>query len=66
MEIEEKIINETSSSFTDVGKLDKSLLSQINKLIIYQSVHVTDKEKTDKDAINYIENKLYDLFTKNK
>ena len=64
MEIEEKIIDEINNSFTDEGKLDKSVLSQINKLIIYQSVQVTDKEKTDKDAINYIENKLYDLFTK--
>lgn len=66
MEIEEKIIDEINNFFTDEGKLDKSVLSQINKLIIYQSVQVTDKEKTDKDAINYIENKLYDLFTKNK
>ncbi len=66
MEIEEKIISEIMNSFTEQGKLDKSLLSQINKLIIYQSVQVTDKDKTDKDAINYIENKLYDLFTKNK
>ena len=66
MEIEEKIIDEINNFFTDEGKLDKSALSQINKLIIYQSVQVTDKEKTDKDAINYIENKLYDLFTKNK
>jgi septum formation inhibitor-activating ATPase MinD len=66
MEIEEKIFYEISNSFTDEGKLDKSVLSQINKLIIYQSVQVADKEKTDKDAINYIENKLYDLFTKNK
>lgn len=65
MEIEEKIIYEISNSFTDEGQLDKSVLSQINKLIIYQSVQVADKEKTDKDAINYIENKLYDLFTKN-
>lgn len=64
MEIEEKIINEISNSFSETESLDKNMISQINKLIVYQSIRVTDKEKTEKDAVNYIENKLYDLFTK--
>lgn len=64
MEIEEKIINEISNSFSETESLDKNMISQINKLIVYQSIRVADKEKTEKDAVNYIENKLYDLFTK--
>ena len=64
MEIEEKIINEISNSFLETESLDKNMISQINKLIVYQSIRVADKEKTEKDAVNYIENKLYDLFTK--
>lgn len=62
MEIEEKIICEISNSFSEKGDLDENLISHINKLIIYQSVKVCDNEKTERDAINYIENKLYDLF----
>ena len=64
MEIEEKIIAEVNNSFTETEELDKNIVSQINKLIVYQSVKVADKEKTEKDAINYVENKLFDLFTK--
>ncbi len=64
MEIEEKIIQEISNSFLEQENLDKDKISKINKLIVYQSVKVFDNEKTDRDALNYIENKLYDLFTK--
>ena len=64
MEIEEKIIQEISNLFQEEENLDNKKLSQINKLIVYQSVKAFDNEKTDRDAINYVENKLYDLFTK--
>lgn len=64
MEIEEKIINEINKLIKVEGNLDEKLMYQINKLIVYQSVKVKDKEKTERDAINYIENKLFDLFTK--
>lgn len=64
MEIEEKIIQEISNLFQEKENLDNKTLSQINKLIVYQSVKAFDNEKTDRDAINYVENKLYDLFTK--
>jgi len=64
MEIEEKIIQEISNLFQENENLDNKKLSQINKLIVYQSIKAFDNEKTDRDAINYVENKLYDLFTK--
>ena len=64
MEIEEKIIKEIQKHLGDIKKPDNYLLEKINKLIVYQSVMVTEKEKTDRDAINYIENKLYDLIEK--
>jgi hypothetical protein len=64
MEIEEKIIQEISNLFHKKENLDSKKLSQINKLIVYQSVRAFDNEKTDRDAINYVENKLYDLITK--
>jgi hypothetical protein len=63
MEIEEKIIQEINNLLQKKENLDSDKLSQINKLIVYQSVKAFDKEKTDRDAINYVENKLYDLFT---
>jgi hypothetical protein len=62
MEIEEKIITEISHHIGDAEGLKPDLLEKINKLIVYQSVMVTEKEKTDRDAISYIENKLYDFF----
>jgi len=64
MEIEEKIIREISNLFQEKEALDSKKISQINKLIVYQSVKAFDNDKTDRDAINYVENKLYDLFTK--
>lgn len=64
MEIEEKIIKETQKHLGDIKELDNNLLEKINKLIVFQAVMVTEKEKTDRDAINYIENKLYDLIEK--
>lgn len=62
MEIEEKIIQEINNLFQEKEKLDSKKLIQINKLIVYQSVKAFDNEKTDRDAVNYVENKLYDLF----
>jgi len=62
MEIEEKIIQEINNLFQEKENLDSKKLIQINKLIVYQSVKAFDNEKTDKDAVNYVENKLYDLF----
>lgn len=50
--------------FQEKEALDSKKISQINKLIVYQSVKAFDNDKTDRDAINYVENKLYDLFTK--
>lgn len=64
MEIEEKIIKEIQKHLGDIKVLDNDLLEKINKLIVFQSVMVTEKEKTDRDAINYIENKLYDFIEK--
>jgi hypothetical protein len=64
MEIEEKIIKEIQKHLGDIKELDNDLLEKINKLIVFQSVMVTEKEKTDRDAINYIENKLYDFIEK--
>ena len=64
MEIEEKIITEIKKNLSDETGLNKELLEKINKIIVYQSVNVTEKEKTERDAINYIENKLYDLIEK--
>jgi len=62
MEIEDKIIKEINKLFgTGGNQLDEKLISKINKLIVYQSVKVADKEKPERDAINYIENKIYDL-----
>lgn len=61
MEIEEKIINEIDKNIGEVQGLEKDLLKKINKLIVYQSVMVTEKEKTDRDATLSIENKLYDF-----
>jgi hypothetical protein len=64
MEIEEKIIAEISNHIGEVQGLETDILEKINKLIVYQSVMVTEKEKTDRDATNYIENKLYDFIEK--
>jgi len=64
MEIEEKIITEIQNYLLNEKNVDTTLLSKINKFVIYESVKVEDREKTEKDAINYVENKLYDLFTK--
>lgn len=64
MEIEEKIIQEISNLFQEKENLESKKISQINKLIVYQSVQAYDNEKTNRDAVNYVENKLYDLFTK--
>jgi hypothetical protein len=64
MDIEEKIINEIHKFFTEKNNLDANKINKINKLIVYQSVKTFDREKTEREAINYIENKLYDLFTK--
>lgn len=64
MEIEEKIIKEIDNNIGEIQGLEKDLLDKINKLIVYQSVMVTEKEKTDRDATNYIENKLYDFAKK--
>lgn len=61
MEIERKIIIEIDKNLKDKSELDDALLHEINKLIVYQSVSVTEKEKLERDAIIYIENKLYDL-----
>ncbi len=63
MEIEEKIIKEINKLIeTKESQLDEELISKINKLIVYQSVKVADKEKSEREAINYIENKICDLF----
>lgn len=62
MEIEEKIITEISNHMGELKDLKSDLLEKINKLIVYQSVMVTEKEKSDRDATSYIENKLYDYF----
>lgn len=64
MEIEEKIITEINNHIGEVQGLETELLGKINKLIVYQSVMVTEKEKTERDATNYIENKLYDFMKK--
>lgn len=62
MEIEEKIIHEIRNYFVDDSELDMSLFSEINRIIVNESVKVENKEKTDKDALNFVENKLHDLF----
>lgn len=64
MEIEERIITEIKKNLSDDKGLNEDLLEKINKLIVYQSVMVTEKEKTERDAITYIENKVYDLIEK--
>ena len=59
----EKIIKEINKlTQTKESQLDKELISQINKLIVYQSVKISDKRKSEREAINYIENKIDDLF----
>lgn len=62
MEIEKKIISEIQNYFVKEADLDMHLLQEINKMIVCESIKVKDREKTEKDALNYIENKLYDLF----
>ena len=62
MEIEEKIISEIQNYSVEETSLDIHLLQKINEMIICESIKVKDREKTEKDALNYIENKLYDLF----
>ena len=64
MEIEERIISEINKHLSDEKDTDEKLLEKINKLIVYQSVKVTEGEKVERDAINYIENKLYDFVKK--
>lgn len=64
MEIEDRIITEIKKNLGDDTGLNEDLLEKINKLIVYQSVMVTEKEKTERDAITYIENKVYDLLEK--
>jgi hypothetical protein len=64
MEIEEKIIAEIKKHIGDAQALEADKIEKINKLIVYQSVTVTEKEKSDRDAISYIENKLYDIIDK--
>jgi hypothetical protein len=61
MEIEEKIISEIKKHIGVAKELEADKLEKVNKLIVYQSVTVTEKEKSDRDAISYIENKLYDI-----
>ncbi len=63
MEIEERIILEIEKSFEEIQEeIDKELLKKVNKLFIYKSVKLTeDKEFSNRDAINQIENKLYDI-----
>lgn len=63
MELEEKIITELKKTFTDEElNLDNIILNKINRLVVYKSVEIVDKNESDKDAVNYIENKIYDLF----
>lgn len=62
MEIEKKIISEIQNYSVEEADLDMHLLQEINKMIVCESIKVKDREKTEKDALNYIENKLYDLF----
>ena len=62
MEIEEKIIHEIRNYFVDDSELNMPLFSEINRIIVNESVKVENKEKTDKDALNFVENKLHDLF----
>ena len=63
MEIEERIISEIEKSFDEIeGKDEKELMIIVNKLFIYKSVKLTeDKEFLLKDAVNQIENKLFDI-----
>lgn len=62
MEIEEKILKEIQSYYVEETSLDSCLLQEINKMIICEAVKVKDREKTEKEALSFIENKLYDLF----
>ncbi len=61
MELEKKIINEIEKNIGEIQGFKKDLLKKINELIVFQSVMVTEKEKTDRDAVLYTENKLYDF-----
>ncbi len=64
MEIEEKIIKEikkASNDFKNDIDLDIDLIDKVNKLIVYQSTSVTDREKLEKDALVYLENKIFDI-----
>ena len=46
------------------NQLDEELVHKINKLIVYQSVKVSDKDKKETEAITFIENKIFDLIKK--
>lgn len=62
MEIEEKIIQEVEKQLQGIeGEKEKEIMQKVNKLFIYQSVKLTEKDKEFKDTINFIENKLFDF-----
>ena len=62
MEIEEKIIQEVEKQLQGIeGEKEKNILQNVNKLFVYQSVKLTEKDREFKDSINYIENKLFDF-----
>jgi len=62
MEIEEKIIKEVEKQLKGIeGENEKEIMQKVNKLFVYQSVKLTEKDREFKDSVNYIENKLFDL-----
>jgi len=62
MEIEEKIIQEVEKQLKGIeGEKEKNIMQKVNKLFIYQSVKLTEKDKEFKGSVNYIENILFDL-----
>jgi len=65
MEIEDKIIVEINKLIKNSdNELDEELVNKINKLLVCQSVKVSDKDKKETDAITFIENKIFDLIKK--
>jgi hypothetical protein len=62
MEIEEKIISEVEKQLQDLeGEEEKKIFEKVNRLFVYQSVKLTEKDKQFTQAVNFIENKLIDI-----
>jgi len=61
MDLEKKIINEINEFQEPHEDLNDDIIQELIGIFIKQSILVSDKEKNERDASNYIENKINDI-----